>query len=177
MVCTSSAELLTQLRDLRSHGQTGPYLHTSIGYNMRMTDVEAAIGREQLKRLGDMIDTRRRNGAVYQRELAKIPGIQTPHIAEDVEPSWHQYCLTVDADAYGRDRDGLISWLKKNEIGSGIHYPRGLHQQPVFEQMFGKQSRPAAEKLAQTILAIPVHHGMSEADVDRVVQVIADGRK
>ncbi|RMD64181.1 DegT/DnrJ/EryC1/StrS family aminotransferase, partial [Candidatus Parcubacteria bacterium] len=93
MICTNDDEVAYKLRFLRTHGQTGKYYHTMLGYNYRMTDVEAAIGREQLKRLDAMLEVRRRNARMLNEGLAQIPGITPQRITEGGESSWHQYCV------------------------------------------------------------------------------------
>lgn len=161
---------------MRTHGQTGKYLHTMLGLNYRMTDVEAAIGKEQLKRLDEMLAVRRRNAAMLNKHLADIPGIQPQRITSDSEHAWHQYCIVVDPETFGCDRDTLGERLKESGIASGVHYPRGLHQQPIFEKLYGKSKLPHTEYLAEHILALPVHHGLHEEDVLRVVDTVRDCR-
>lgn len=172
MTCTNNAEFADKLRFLRSHGQTGKYLHTMMGLNYRMTDVEAAIGREQLKRLDDMVAVRRRNAEILNSGLADVPGIQIQKLTPDGEHAWHQYCVVVDREAFGCDRDQLAERLKQKGIATGVHYPRGLHQQPVFEENYGKLSLPNTEYLAENILAFPVHHGLIAEDVERVLEAV-----
>ncbi len=176
MTCTNDEELYDKLRFLRAHGQTGKYYHTMLGLNYRMTDVEAAIGREQLKRLDDMLAVRRRNASVLNEVLVKMDGISIQRLTSDSEHAWHQYCMLVDAEVFGCDRDSLAQKLGDKGIATGVHYPRGLHQQPVFEGLYGKQSLPVAEMLAGSILALPVHHGLSEEDMNYIVKSIGDVR-
>jgi perosamine synthetase len=158
MICTDNAEFDHKLRFLRSHGQTGKYYHTMLGLNYRMTDVEAAIGREQLKRLDEMLAVRRRNAAVLNEKIAEIPGIEPQKITLESEHAWHQYCVTVDPDRFGCDRATLAERLNDKGIGTGVHYPRGLHDQPIFKEMYGDDRLPTTEFLAANILALPVHH-------------------
>ena len=90
MTCTDNDEYATKLRYLRTHGQTGKYLHTMLGLNYRMTDVEAALGREQLKRLDAMLAIRRRNGVQLNEGLAGIRGIQPQRVTQESLHAWHQ---------------------------------------------------------------------------------------
>lgn len=172
MICTNNQEYADKLNYLRMHGQSAKYYHTMLGLNYRMTDVEAAIGREQLKRLDDMLATRRRNAQRLNEGLAGIEGIRTPTTTEGGEHAWHQYCIVVDESSYGHDRDTLMGKLKERGIGTAIHYPRGMHQQPVYEELYGKIELPVSEELCGTILALPVHQGVSEKDVDYIVAAI-----
>lgn len=170
MTLTDDEEMATRMRYMRSHGQTGKYYHTMEGLNYRMTDVEAAIGREQLKRLDSMLATRRRNMDILNAELADIEGIHPQRITPETEHAVHQYCIVVDPDNAGITRDELQARLKERGVATGVHYPRGLHQQPVFIEKYGRSSCPVTEWLAERILALPVHHGLSEADVHCVVK-------
>ena len=175
MITTNNEDYAQKMRDMRSHGQTGRYIHTIMGYNYRMTDVEAAIGRVQLQRLDEMVATRRRNAAILNEGLGQVTGIKTPTVTPGCESSWHQYSITVEAD-FGISRDDLAAKLAEKSIGTGVHYPRGLHQQPVYEELQGKQTLPVCEMLSEKILALPVHHALSAEDCQAVVDAIAAAR-
>ena len=172
MITTNDPEKGQKLKNLRSHGQTGKYLHTVLGFNYRMTDVEAAIGRAQLLRLDDMLEVRRRNAAILNSGLAEVPGVRLQRVTPESEHAWHQYCVVFVPDEFGADRDTVAERLKSQGIATGVHYPRGLHEQPIFEEMYGKAKLPNTEFLAQNILALPVHHGMESEDAERVVKAI-----
>ena len=177
MTCTDNEEFDRLLRFMRTHGQTGKYLHTMLGLNYRMTDVEAAIGREQLKRLDKMLAIRRRNAAMLNQGLAGLPGLRPQEITPDSEHAWHQYCVVVDPEQFGCDRDTLTQRLKEKGVATGVHYPRGLHQQPIFLEMYGPSSLPQTEYLAEHILALPVHHGLDEDQINYVVEAVRNSRQ
>lgn len=172
ITCTDNKDFEHRMRFMRSHGQTGKYLHTMLGLNYRMTDVEAAIGRKQLQRLDTMLAARRRNAALLNEGLAGIPGIQPQRLTPGGEHAWHQYSILVDDSIFGIDRDTLASKLKDQNIATGVHYPRGLHQQPIFQELYGYQSLPVTERLARQILALPVHHGLDDGDVNRIIEAV-----
>ena len=172
MTCTNNDDFADKLRFLRTHGQTGKYYHTMMGLNYRMTDVEAAIGLEQLKRLDDMLSIRRRNAILLNEGLADVLGITSQKMTPNSSHAWHQYCVIVDKERCGLNRDELAQKLKEKGIASGVHYPRGLHQQPIIQELYGKCSLPNTEYLAGNILALPVHHGLSESDINRIIKVL-----
>ena len=174
MVCTNDDDLAHKLKFLRSHGQTGKYYHEMLGLNYRMTDVEAAIGRKQLGRLDQMLDVRRRNKAIFDERLGQMNGVYPQKQTADTTHAVHLYCIRIVPEEFGVSRDDLSAALMEKEIHNGVHYPRGLHQQPVFEEMYGKQSLPATEKLCEEIIAIPVHHGLSEDDANAVIDAIEE---
>jgi perosamine synthetase len=174
MICTNNREQYEAMRSLRSHGETGKYHHTAIGFNYRMTDVEAAIGRKQLERLDEMLDRRRLNAEILTNGLSDIPGIKLQKVTPGAGHAWHQYCLLVDAAQFGCSRDSLAKKLKEKGIESGVHYPRGLHQQPVFKELYGPLKLPVTEAISEKIMAIPVHHGLTEDDDRAMVEAIRE---
>ncbi len=176
ITCTNSRESYEKMYYMRSHGQTGKYCHTMLGLNYRMTDVEAAIGRKQLGRLDAMLAERRKNADALTRGLASVRGIRLQKTTPYGEHAWHQFCVSVDPADFGCGRDILAAKLKEKGIASGVHYPRGLHQQPIFEQLYGPQELPVTEAVAANILAIPVHHGLSPEDTGRIVEAVRECR-
>jgi dTDP-4-amino-4,6-dideoxygalactose transaminase len=82
----------------------------------------------------------------------------------------------VDPVEFGSNRDSLAERLKEKRIASGVHYPRGLHQQPVFEKLYGPLKLPVTEKITEMILAIPVHHGLTPDDAKTIVEAIKESR-
>ncbi|MDR3568764.1 MAG: DegT/DnrJ/EryC1/StrS family aminotransferase [Syntrophobacteraceae bacterium] len=176
MICTNNGDYAERMRLLRSHGESGKYCHTVLGFNYRMTDVEAAIGRRQLLRLEEMLAQRRANAHILSAGLAGLRGIRAQKISGQGTHAWHQYCVLVDPDEFGCSRDCLAERLQEKGVASGVHYPRGLHQQPVFEKLYGLSNLPVTEKTAQTILALPVHHGLTVDNAKAVVEAVRQCR-
>jgi perosamine synthetase len=174
IVCTPDRKYAELLRYMRTHGQTGKYYHTMLGLNYRMTDVEAAIGLHQLMRLDEMLAVRRRNASVLNFAISAIPGIRPQQASPDTEHAWHQYCVVIDPAHFGWDRNEVAEWLKARGIMTGVHYPRGSHRQPVFEQLYGTTDLPHTDMLASNILALPVHHGLTEDQVVAIVEALED---
>jgi len=174
MTTTPDRDLYTRMRFLRSHGETEKYVHTLMGLNYRMTDVEAAIGRGQLRRLDAMLAVRRKNAAALTAGLASVAGIRTQALQERGLHAFHQYGILVDEERFGISRDALSRRLTAAGIMNGVVYPRGLHAQPVFEEMLGKQELPETEAVTRQVLCVPVHHGLGDEDVARIVEAIRD---
>ncbi len=172
MVTSPDPELDRKMRYLRTHGQTAKYIHTMIGWNYRMTDVEAAIGHAQLGRLEGMLARRRQNASQLTAGLHGVPGLQLPVEPKGSESSWHQYSVVVDERVMGCDRDALAARLAKQGVATAVHYPRGIHQQPVIREHLGEVSLPVTERLTETILALPVHHGLGEAEIGLVIRAV-----
>lgn len=174
MIVTDDDALTHKLRYMRSHGQTGKYYHTMAGLNYRMTDVEAAVGREQLKRLDAMLAIRRRNFDILGRALGGNGGIALQKVTAGTEHAVHQFCLLIDESTTGVSRTSLQKHLDAKGVASGVHYPRGLHQQPVFVEQYGRIHLPTTERLAEQILALPVHHGLTEQDAEHVGRTVLE---
>jgi perosamine synthetase len=174
MITTHNYDLVEKIKYLRSHGQTGKYYHTMLGLNYRMTDVEAAIGLHQMSRLDDMLSVRRKNGSIFMDTFKTIEGVTPQKVTEGCKHSFHQFCITVDKERYGLTRDKLSEILKNKGVSTGIHYPRGTHQQPILKQLYGDLSLPVTENISKQILALPVHHGLTVKQVEYIANVVSD---
>ena len=172
MTLTNDPDMHERLQYLRSHGETGKYVHTMLGLNYRMTDVEASIGRKQLQRLDAMLEIRRRNAAGLTAGFQSLKGISPQVVQENGLHAYHQYSIIVKEDKFGISRDALSEKLREAGIMNGVVYPVGLHTQPIFEERVGKMELPETEAVIKEILCIPVHHGLSEEDVARIVETI-----
>lgn len=160
MLATDRDDVAAAARRFRHHGQGERYEYLSLGYNYRMTDLSAAIGRVQLGRLDAISASRRANAAFYHAELANIPGLRTPHVPSGVEHAYHQYAICIDPTATGNgaDRDAVRARLAERGIGSGIYYPLPLHLHPLFARLgYGPGDFPHAERVSREILALPIH--------------------
>lgn len=163
MLATNRDDVAAAARRFRHHGQGERYEYLSLGYNYRMTDLSAAIGRVQLGRLATITDARRANAAYYDAELADIPGLHVPAVPAGARHAYHQYSLLVDPDATpnGADRDAVRAFLAEHNVGSGIYYPTPLHLHPLFARYgYGPGDFPVAERVSRQIVALPVHPGL-----------------
>ena len=165
MVTTSDSALATRMREFMNHGQSRKYLHTGPGYNYRMTDIAASIGRVQLGKL-PLMNRRRQENASCLSRLIDVEGIRTPVVRENCGHVFHQYVLRLE----NMNREDLMAYLKEHEIGSAVHYPIPLHKQPVFSDQ--ESLCPVSEKLSATVLSLPVHPGVSEADCRYIAETI-----
>jgi len=173
MITTNDTELARQLRLLRSHGQARKYHHTVLGLNYRLTDVQAAIGLAQLRKLDAWVQQRRRNAALLDDLLAAVPGIDPMSPTPGTLHAYHQYTVRVDSGGAGCTRDELQAELQSRRIETAVHYPKPLHQQPVFAELATGVRLPASERLAETVLSLPIHPLLSETDLRRVADGVA----
>jgi len=172
MITTNSPELYERCQLLKSHCQARKYFHTDVGLNYRLTDIAAAIGLAQLQRVDGMIARRRANAAFLNRELASLPGLTLPKVQERSEHSYNQYTIQVDEAIVGISRDEFSRRLRATGVETGVHYPRALHHQPalaVFGPFTGLEN---SERAAQRVLSLPVHPGLSDADLTAIATAV-----
>ena len=167
MIVTSDSDVYEKCRRLRSHGQTQKYLHATLGLNYRMTEIQAALGLSQLKRLDEFVRCRRENAAFLTSHLNEVEGVMTPYTAPGVEHSYNQYSILLRGDSMPAPRDGFCERLRQRGIETAVHYPRPLHWQPAFTE-YRKASLPVSEDTAQRIVSLPVHPGLERGDLERI---------
>jgi len=175
MVTTNDDALADSLRVVRDHGMRIRYQHERIGFNYRMTDIFAAIGIAQLRRLPELTARRQANAAILDSILGDVDGIAIPTAVPHATHAYHLYTIRLDLDALACDRDTFVKALNAEGIATAIHYPRPLHQQPVFEADPDVEcpSLPVAEKLASCVLSLPVHPHLTDAEIRRVGEAVA----
>ncbi len=172
MITTDSGEITESCRLLRNHGQSSKYFHTVLGYNYRMTDIQAAIGIVQMKKL-DVFNEKRIQNAEYLNKHINVNGITTPDKEKDVKHVYHQYVVKIDRDSI--DREKFIKYLTDNGIGCAVHYPIPIFKQPLYQDMGYNEENvkcPVAEDLAKTVLSLPVHPAMTEGELKYIVDTI-----
>jgi perosamine synthetase len=174
MLTTDDDEIARLVKMYRHHGQDEAvrYEYLALGHNYRMTDIAAAIGVEQMKKIDRIVDTRVRNAQLYDEGLTKVKGIVIPKVMENNTHVYHQYTIRV-TDEFGHSRDDLMAYLRENEIGSGVYYPKPLHLHEHFRKMGYKEGDfPVAEQMAKEVLSLPVNPFVTEEDVEMVVEKI-----
>jgi dTDP-4-amino-4,6-dideoxygalactose transaminase len=163
---TKARFLATQARDPAPH-----YQHSQIGYNYRLSNVLAGIGRGQLRVLSERVAARRRNFEIYTSALGHLPGIEfMPEAAYGISTHWLT-CLTIDPKAFGADREQIRLALLEQQIESRPVW-KPLHQQPVFadcETIGGE----VADDLFAHGLCLPSGSNLTNEDLDRVISAIA----
>ncbi len=164
MVTTDDAGVADRVRLLREHGMRERYHHESLGYNFRMTDINAAIGLAQLAKLPALTARRRAIAARYDAELR---GVAVPRVRAGVTHVYHQYTLRVPR------RDEFAARLAERGVGTGIYYPIPVHRQAAFEPLgYERQSYPVSERLAGEVLSIPVHASLTDDEVATVIAAV-----
>ncbi len=185
-VVTDDDALAERMRRVRHHGE-GPvkgeraYYHLELGYNYRMTSMQAATGLVQLRRLDQYLEARRRNAAYLSERLGKMDGIEPPFVAEYAVHSYYKYiCRLVGASGpsissgrTGVDIGRFVQVVAAEGVPISRRYPTPLPQQPVFREAgLAGQPCPVAERLAGELFTLLVHPTLTAADLDDVVAAI-----
>jgi len=174
MVTTSDAHTAERCRLFRNIGQKSMYDYQFLGYNFRMSELSAAIGRVQLRKL-DMFNERRIANAEYLSEKLQrynIPGIGLPTVEPGKKHVFHQYTITVE-EPYPLSRDQLKEFLQDKGIGCRVYYPCALHQLPVFENV-AHGTLKIAERAATQVLSLPIHPKVTKEQLDHIAHCIGD---
>lgn len=162
MVTTGDAEVARRLRLLRNQGMEKRYANEIVGFNTRMTDIHAAIGRVQLKKLAAWTEVRRANAAFLDENLR---GVITPTTINGAEPVYHQYTIRI----VDHDRDRFADELANRGVGSGVYYPTPIHRLPSFGLDL---DLPNTELAAAQVLSLPVHPALTRDELQTVVETV-----
>jgi dTDP-4-amino-4,6-dideoxygalactose transaminase len=162
MVSAATPEIARRLRLLRNQGMEKQYENEIVGFNARMTNLHAAIGRVQLARLAGWTAQRRRNAAFLS---AHLEGVVVPTVAAGATHVWHQYTIRVAAD-----RDRVVAALREEHgVGSGVYYPIPNHELPSLRRFAPPVALDRTAEAAAQVISLPVHPSLSDEDLDRIV--------
>jgi dTDP-4-amino-4,6-dideoxygalactose transaminase len=165
MVTTATDEIARRVKLLRNQGMERQYENEVIGFNARMTDIHAAIGRVQLTKVDAWTKTRQQNAAFLD---ANLQGVVVPPVADGAVHVYHQYTIRVP-----EDRDGFVAALKAEyNVGSGVYYPIPNHRLPSLAPYAPGLDLPVTERAAKEVVSLPVHPSLSQADLERLVTAV-----
>jgi dTDP-3-amino-3,4,6-trideoxy-alpha-D-glucose transaminase len=166
-VTTDDAALAERLRVLRNYGSRVKYVNIERGFNSRLDEMQAAFLRVKLPRLDTWNDRRRVLAARYSDRLRDVPGLALPRPPQWAEPVWHLYVVRTDR------RAAVVAALEKAGIGSLIHYPIPPHLQQAYADLGqGAGAYPLAERLAETVLSLPIGPHLPAESVDEIAAVV-----
>lgn len=171
-IVTNNKEIAETVRLLRDHGSRKKYEHEIVGHNFRLDTVQAAILNVKLPHLDSWNALRRRHAEYYNRRLAGLPGLVTPAIAQGCESVFHLYVVQVP------QRDKVQQAMREANIQTGIHYPVPIHLQAAYKDLGHRPGDfPVSEELAGKILSLPMYAELTEAQQDRVVDLLIESIK
>lgn len=193
MVTTNSDDLARRVRAATSHGMTrdpAAFRHAKLalaadgtpnpwyyempdtGLNYRLTDMQAALGRSQLAKLDRFIAARQTFVDAYDQDLAPLaPLLRPAGRMPGVDAAWHLYAVLIDFQALGMDRAALMAGLRRDGIGTQVHYIP-VHLQPYYRDLYGALDLPGAMGWYQRCLSLPLYPGLSMVDHERVVEAL-----
>lgn len=184
-ITTNDADLHQRLLLLRTHGITrvprlleqnpGPWYYEmhALGYNYRLTDIQAALGKSQIARLESLVSRRREIAKRYDEAFSRLAWIRRGHEPEGVYSAYHLYVVRIDFDAIGKDRAAVMAELQSKEIGTQVHYIP-VHLQPYYRDAWGYSfgDFPKAERYYSSALSLPLYPKMSDGDVEYVIKAV-----
>ena len=162
MVTTADSEVARTVRLLRNQGMEQRYRNEVIGFNTRMSDVHAAIGRVQLRKLRDWTATRQANAAYL---TSALDNVVTPTIAPGATHVFHQYTIRVP----GHDQAAFVAALAERGVGSGVYYPTPVHELPSFGLDL---DLPETRRASKEVISLPVHPALSEDDLETIAMAV-----
>jgi dTDP-4-amino-4,6-dideoxygalactose transaminase len=185
MLTTNDGNLAERLRQLSLHGMSRDawrryegagswyYEVDEPGFKHNMSDIQAALGIHQLRRLDDFITSRQRLAQRYAQAFAEVAQLEGPLVHDDRRHAWHLYVLRLRAERLKIDRNRFIDELRALNIGTSVHFiPVHLH--PYYQRQFGyrRGDFPVAEQLYDSIISLPLYPGLSPDDVDYVADSV-----
>lgn len=164
-IVSNDKNLIDKVRALGNYGSDYKYHHIYQGHNSRLDEIQAAFLRVKLAHLDSWNEQRRR---IAKRYLAEIRNerIILPQVLDETGHVFHIFAIRT------KNREELEHWLSQNEIGYGRHYPIPIYRQEAYSRMYSDESYPIADEIAETEVSLPLFYGMSDEDVDRVVEII-----
>ncbi|KGE18059.1 UDP-4-amino-4,6-dideoxy-N-acetyl-beta-L-altrosamine transaminase [Paenibacillus wynnii] len=184
IITTNNPMYYEKLLQFRSHGITrnpdlmtqnhGPWYYEMqfLGYNYRITDIQAALGISQLKKIDQFIDLRKKYAAMYNEAFQHTNTIQIPYQSSEGDSSWHLYIISLNLEQLRGSRKNVFEALLKENIGVNVHYIP-VHLLPYYQELGYPQGIcPKAEQLYNRMITLPLFHGMSEQDVYDVIRAV-----
>ncbi|MFC1577286.1 DegT/DnrJ/EryC1/StrS family aminotransferase [Candidatus Omnitrophota bacterium] len=169
MITTNSEDMANAVKLLRVHGTVTKYIHSIVGYNSRLDNIQAAVLRVKLKHLDGWLDARRRNAEYYNKGLEGIP-VEVPYVPSYNIHTYHLYVLRAK-----KDPQGLMRYLIDNGVENRTYYPIPLHLQECFKYLgYKKGDFPESEKASGETLAIPVYPELKTEQLDYVIAKIRE---
>lgn len=163
-VVTSDEVLATKVKEIANYGSIEKYHHNIKGTNSRLDEIQATFLNIKLKYL-DKTNEFRKEVAKKYLEGIKNQNIILPFVANENDPVWHLFVIRTE------NRDDLQKYLEEKGIHTVIHYPIPIHKQKAYEE-YNEESYPVAEKIANTCLSLPMYYGMTEEDIEYIIDTL-----
>lgn len=184
IITTNDENYYKRLQLFRNHGMTkepsdllkneGPWYYEmhALGYNYRMTDLQAALGNSQFRKLDKFVDRRKQIASIYNQAFEELYGVTCPYQHEKANSSWHLYVLRFDLTKFAVNRKVLFDALRAENIGVHVHYIP-VYLQPYYQQLrYEKGTCPVAEHFYEEIITLPLFPKMVDRDVEDVINAV-----
>lgn len=193
MVVTNKDDVYDKARLFINHGQVERYLHVSLGWNYRMTELQAALGLGQLSRIDELNSERERIAKVYSEELSELDGdlLKLPRAKPYVKHTWHIYQVLLYTEKLRVGRDHIVKALRAENVLVTVSYPRTIYENPLFRKLdaygrgcpwkcpfqregltYGRGLAPRAEYVASRVVTLPTLAGMTEEDAVDIARAL-----
>ena len=177
MITTNDDELAEKMRMIRSHGQDQRYHHIILGYNYRMTDIQASLGLVQLKRLDWVVQEKAEKAAYYNERIKEMftGMIQTPYVAQYAT---HVYMFYTIRFKNQKTRHRAVAKLEQKSVETRIAFP-SIHLQPLYQKLYSYKRGylPITEEVSDTILCLPIYPHITQEQQDHVISSLKEGLK
>jgi len=174
MIVTNREEIAERARRLKdqAYSKERRFLHTDLGFNYRMTNIQAAIGLAQLERIDELVERRRKNARFYSHLLKEVEGVTLPPEKEWARNVYWMYGILIE-DEFGMSRDELAAKLKQNGVDTRTFFIP-MHQQPAFKKLglFEGESFPVSEELSRKGMYLPSGSGLREEEIEHVYNTL-----
>jgi len=160
--------IASTVQALRNHGRNEDGDHVELGLNYRLDETNAAVGREQLDRLPDWIEGRRRAAAYYDQHLPESDDLVTPSDPPDSTHVYHHYPVQVP------DREEFRAHLDENGVDTGVHYEKAVHEQAAVAERAGEADKPVAVRLCRRTVSLPMHPRLTDEELEYVREMIRE---
>lgn len=164
-VATDDDDLADRLRMIRNHGMVEGYDTRVLGLNLRLPELSAAIAKAQMGKLEQMLAARRHNAERLSALLSDVKGVAIPAEPDGSRFNWYLYTVSFSK---GATRDAVNAAMQKDGIGATVYYNPPVHMTPFYRKLAPRAKLPATESASRRVLSLPVHPGVSEADIDRI---------
>jgi perosamine synthetase len=167
IITTNDDHVAETAKMVRTHGEKAKYSSEMLGYNYRMSEIQAAIGLVQLEKLPAFIVKRRANAARLTEVLKNTEKLRLPGEPKGGRHSWYLYTVRLVNSAEG-ERNRLLQELHRKEIGAEAYYVNPVHQMPYYLNSFGARKLPETEKAAKQVFSLPIHPGVTDEQIDYI---------
>jgi perosamine synthetase len=187
MICTNDEEIAERVKIMRLHGinrdawkrytESGSWYYEVVapGYKYNFTDLQASLGLPQLKKVNAMWNSRKRIASKYTEALKDMDVIQLHKIKPDRDSSWHLFPVRLYLDRLTKNRAQIINELREKNIGVGVHF-MPVHQHLYYSETFNLSDAeyPVASEAFPRLMSLPIYPGMTDENVDKVIDVLID---